>query len=121
MLTIRLSHNIFHCLLDYDMISIHLVMVDSRLRTAVDSIGLLVGNLNTELLQTCQFRLKGIPFMLTDLLNGHDHLYSIETIKTEIVVEVRLAVKLDNVSLGMCEIRQTMRGYLGSILNLHPG
>jgi hypothetical protein len=30
----------------------------------------------------------------TDLLNRHDHLHSIKTIETEIVVKVRLAVEL---------------------------
>jgi hypothetical protein len=30
----------------------------------------------------------------TDLLNRHDHLYSVETVQTEIVVEVRFTVEL---------------------------
>lgn len=39
-------------------------------------------------------------FWQTNLLNGHDHLYGIKTVQTEIVCKVRLGGELSNVSHG---------------------
>jgi hypothetical protein len=64
----------------------------------VDSIGLLVRNLNAEFLFACQ-RLSGAESRrAANLFNGHDHFYGVETIKTEVVVEVRLGVELWKIS-----------------------
>lgn len=35
-----------------------------------------------------------LRLVATDLLNGHDDLYRVEAVETEVVVEVRLAVEL---------------------------
>lgn len=36
---------------------------------------------------------------MTDLLNRHNHLYCVKTVKTKIVMEVRFAVKLRVISI----------------------
>lgn len=67
--------------------------------TAVNGVGLLVWDLNAEFLYCCQ-RCHAHPLSnATDLLDRHDDLYGVERIKTEVVVEVRLAVELQNVSV----------------------
>jgi hypothetical protein len=40
----------------------------------------------------------------TDLLNRHDYLHSVETVKTEVVVEVRFAVELSCVRLCLVHL-----------------
>jgi len=97
-LTIGLGHDVVHCLLDCDIISMYISDPASE-RTAVDGIGLLVGDLNAEFLPHCQICLPSIARGPTNLLNCHDHLYGIQTVETEVVVEVRFGVQLQNISL----------------------
>ena len=78
-------------------------MLTTEKRTTVDGIGLLVGDLNAELLQYCQNCFAYTPCIATDLLNCHNHLYRVETIETEIVVKVRFSVELQNVSICVIE------------------
>jgi hypothetical protein len=85
----------------------------------VDGISLLIGDFNAELLQRCQIYLPYIASVVTDLLDRHNHLYGIQTVETEIVVKVRLGVKLYNVSMPSTKCLEATDCYLGSILDLH--
>ena len=60
----------------------------------MDGIGLLVGDLNAELLPLCQICLPCIACASTNLLDCHDYFYGIQTVETEVVVEVRFSVQL---------------------------
>ncbi len=62
--------------------------------TAVDGVGLLVWDLDAELLHCRQSRHAHAQCHATNLLNRHNDLHGVEGVKTEVVVEVRLAVKL---------------------------
>lgn len=78
-------------------------------RTAVDSIGFLVGNLNAELLQSRQPCLCTFDLLPTNLFNGHDHLYGVKTVKTQVVVKVRFGVELSFVShFYPCRVSDTI-------------
>jgi hypothetical protein len=84
LLTIGLGHDVVYCLLDCRRVSIrHTSPFRAPARTAVDGIGLLVGDLDAEL-----------------LLDGHDDLDRVEAVEAEVVVEVRLDVELGRVSCG---------------------
>ena len=85
----------------------------------MDSIGLLVWDLNAELLQCRQILLPYIASVVTNLLDRHNHLYSIQTVETEVVVEVRLGVKLHYMSLNSLNCSETSGIYLGSVLDLY--
>lgn len=54
----------------------------------------------------------------TNLLNRHNDLYGVEAVKTEVVVEVRLAVELDCVSVRPLKSCISIGSYLGSVLDL---
>ena len=71
----------------------------------MDSIGLLVWDLNAELLCCCQRCPWRRSSNATHLLNRHNDLYGVEAVKTEVVVEVRLAVELVIVSFCHLELR----------------
>jgi hypothetical protein len=78
LLTIGLGHDVVYGLLDCRRVSIrHTSPLRAPARTAVDGIGLLVGDLDAEL-----------------LLDGHDDLDRVEAVEAEVVVEVRLDVEL---------------------------
>lgn len=49
---------------------------------------------------------------MTNLLNRHNDLYGVEAVKTEVVVEVRLGVELDSVSLHPLESHASIGIYL---------
>jgi hypothetical protein len=70
----------------------------------VDSVGLLVRDLNAEFLLLYQ-RLSGEESRkAANLFNSHDHFDGVETIKTEVVVEVRLGVELSIMSASCLSI-----------------
>jgi hypothetical protein len=60
----------------------------------VDSVGLLVRDLNAEFLFACQHLPGAESRKAANLFNSHDHFYRVETVETKIVVEVRLGVEL---------------------------
>lgn len=64
----------------------------------MDSVGLLVRNLDAEFLQSRQSRSCTHTSRKTHLLNRHNDLYGVEAVKTKVVVEVRLDVKLQSIS-----------------------
>lgn len=80
--------------------------------TAVNSVGLLVWDLNAELL--CYRQICPAPALsnATNLLNRHNDLYGVEAVKTEVVVEVRLAVELGYVSLRPDKTNVSIGSYL---------
>lgn len=118
-LTIGLAEDVLHCLLDCDIISMRTRHWSYSKHTAVDGVGLLVWDLDAELL--CCRQLCSAPALptATNLLNRHDDLYGVETVKTEVVVEVRLAVELGYVSLRAYASNTSIGSYLRGILNLH--
>ena len=67
--------------------------------TAEHSVSLLVWDLDAELLHFCQSRPALILSNATNLLNRHDNLDGVKAVKTEVVVEVSLAVELEHVSM----------------------
>jgi hypothetical protein len=71
----------------------------------VDGVSLLVWDLNAELLYRRQGCLALLLSSATNLLNRHNDLYGVEAVKTEVVVEVRLAVELVTVSFCCSESR----------------
>lgn len=71
------------------------------MHTTVDGIRLFVWDLDAELLRYCQICLCCRLVTMTNLLNCHNHLDGVETVKSEVVVEVRLAVQLNCVSLSL--------------------
>lgn len=98
-LTIRLSKNVLDRLVDCPGISIHSAPNNTtRVLTAVDTIGLLVGDLNAEfLLVPCQY-LNQFPanpmISVSYLLNSHHNLNSVQAVQSEVVREVGSAVDL---------------------------
>lgn len=86
--------------------------------TAVNGVSLLVWDLNAELLCCCQRGHARPPSNATNLLNRHDNLYGVEGVKTEVVVEVRLAVELQNVSLRSAMSCISIGSYLRGVLDL---
>lgn len=89
-----------------------------KTHTAVDGVGLLVWDLDAELLCCRQSCLALVLSNATDLLNRHDDLYGVEAVKTEVVVEVRLAVELERVSLCPIGSSISIGRYLGGVLDL---
>lgn len=71
----------------------------------MDGVGLLVWNLDAELLYRRQGCFALLLSNATNLLNRHNDLYGVEAVETEIVVEVRLAVELVIVSFCCIESR----------------
>ena len=68
-----------------------------RVRTAVDGIGLLVGDLNAELLLQVR-TIISFPKARQQsiyLLNGHHDLNGIQAVKTEVICEVGAGVDLE--------------------------
>ena len=86
--------------------------------TAEDGVSLLVWDLNAELLHFCQSRLAPMLSNATDLLNRHDDLDGVKAVKTEVVVEVSLAVELEHVSMRPLRPSVSIGSYLGGILDL---
>jgi hypothetical protein len=66
--------------------------------TAVDGIGLLIGDLDAEFLGDVSIRILHCSCSETNLLNSHDNLYGVETVQSEVVVEVGLGVELSRAS-----------------------
>jgi hypothetical protein len=64
----------------------------------VDGIGLLVGDLDAEFLGDISIRALHGLCNKTDLLNSHDNLYGVETVQSEVVVEMGLGVELSRTS-----------------------
>lgn len=54
----------------------------------------------------------------TDLLNRHDDLDGVKAVKTEVVVEVSLAVELEHVSMRPVRPGLSIGSYLRGILDL---
>ena len=86
--------------------------------TAEDSVGLFVWDLDAELLHFCQSRLALMLSNATNLLNRHDDLDGVKAVKTEVVVEVSLAVELEHVSMHPLRPHVSIGSYLRGILNL---
>jgi hypothetical protein len=86
--------------------------------TAEDGVSLLVWDLNAELLRFCQSRLVPMSSNATDLLNRHDDLDGVKAVKTEVVVEVSLAVELEHVSMRPVRPGLSIGSYLRGILDL---
>lgn len=94
-LTIGLGEDVVDCLLDCDSISTcRRLCISTESPTAVNSIGLLVGDLNAEFLQYSQLALPHAASIATNLLNCHDYFYGIQAVKTKVVVEVGLGIEL---------------------------
>lgn len=78
---------------------VYLSRLDSK-HTAVDLVGLLVGDLDAELLLVQLSETCTVPVFSeeknssTYLFDGHHHLDGVQAVKTEIVGEVRNAVDL---------------------------
>ena len=92
--------------------------VSTATHTAVDSVGLLVGDLDAEFLQRCQPFLAHIAGLATNLLDCHDYFYGIQAVKTKVVVEVRLGVKLQKMSICPARCSCTMNSYLRGVVDL---
>ena len=73
-------------------------------RTAVNLVGLLVGYINAKL-----------------LLNGHDHLHSVEAVQAQVVQEMCLGVELRQKISKCAKSRGLDSLYLGDILDLGVG
>ena len=86
--------------------------------TAEHSVSLLVWDLDAELLHFCQSRPALILSNATNLLNRHDNLDGVKAVKTEVVVEVSLAVELEHVSMRPLRSDVSIGSYLRGILDL---
>ena len=63
--------------------------------TTVNCVGLLVGDLDAELLLNCQCLHSPLPgYGYANLLNCHHDLYGVQAVKTEVVGEVRAGGEL---------------------------